>query len=122
MILRLADMGRNVMMRALADRLDSGSIEIVSENGVGLSILRLPDPATDMPDDGVLEFRKMADVDAQASGTATAVRVNDSGGNLILEGDVSGAKGDGFLKLITTAIVAGVPVRISSFKLTMPSG
>ena len=62
-----------------------------------------------------LTFAAIAqDPEANADGVAGYVRISDSDGNAVIDGDVSNAGGTGFLKLNTINIVAGGPVQISS--------
>lgn len=60
------------------------------------------------------------DLEANNTGVASHVRLADSDGNVIIDGDVSGTGGTGVLRLNTTTIAAGGPVLINSFELTLP--
>lgn len=71
--------------------------------------------------DKKLTFSAIAqDTEANATGYAGYVRLADSDGNAVLDGDVSSAGGVGVLKLNTTNITALGPVFISSFELSIP--
>lgn len=71
--------------------------------------------------DKKLTFSAIAqDTAANATGYAGYVRLADSDGNAVLDGDVSSAGGVGVLKLNTTNITALGPVFISSFELSIP--
>ena len=70
--------------------------------------------------DKKLTFSAIAqDTAANATGYAGYVRLADSDGNAVLDGDVSSAGGVGVLKLNTTNITALGPVFISSFELSI---
>ena len=71
--------------------------------------------------DKKLTFSAIAqDTEANATGYAGYVRLADSDGNAVLDGDISSAGGVGVLKLNTTNITALGPVFISSFELSIP--
>jgi len=71
--------------------------------------------------DKKLTFSAIAqDTSANATGYAGYVRLADSDGNAVLDGDISSAGGVGVLKLNTTNITALGPVFISSFELSIP--
>ena len=70
--------------------------------------------------DGVITFAAFTeDPSTDADGTATWVRVCDSTGAGVIDGDVTNNAGTGFVKLNTTAIVAGGPLRVLSAVLTV---
>ena len=70
--------------------------------------------------DKKLTFSAIAqDTAANATGYAGYVRLADSDGNAVLDGDISSAGGVGVLKLNTTNITALGPVFISSFELSI---
>lgn len=60
------------------------------------------------------------DIEANNTGVASHVRLADSDGNVIIDGDVSGTGGTGVLKLNTTIVTALGPVFINSFELSIP--
>lgn len=60
------------------------------------------------------------DLEANNTGVASHVRLADSDGNVIIDGDVSGTGGTGVLKLNTTIVTAPGPVFINSFELSIP--
>lgn len=59
------------------------------------------------------------DLEANNTGYAGYVRLADSDGNVIIDGDVSGTGGTGVLKLNVTLITAMGPVFINSFELSI---
>lgn len=125
---------KNTLAAALIARLDggagpaqfrfyTGTQAATPDTAIGAQVLLATavcsDPsATHL--DGVITFAAIAeDPSADADGTATWVRVCDSDGNGVLDGDVSNLAGSGFVKLNTTSIAAGGPLRILSAELTI---
>ena len=133
---RLTTAARNAMLGGaggLAALLDGGLIEIRSGTqpasannataGTLLATLQLSSPVEASITNGVLTFGTITeDSSADATGTATWARVRggDTNNETVFDCDVgtSGAT----INLNTTSIVAGGPVRITSFTLTQPSG
>ena len=71
--------------------------------------------------DKKLTFSAIAqDLEANNTGVASHVRLADSDGNVVIDGDVSGTGGTGVLKLNTTIVTALGPVFINSFELSIP--
>ena len=71
--------------------------------------------------DKKLTFSAIAqDVEANATGYAGYVRLSDSDGNAVIDGDVTSTGGTGVLKLNVTLITALGPVFINSFELSIP--
>lgn len=60
------------------------------------------------------------DLEANNTGYAGYVRLADSDGNVIIDGDVTAIGGTGVLKLNMTLITAMGPVFINSFELSIP--
>lgn len=60
------------------------------------------------------------DLEANNTGVASYVRLADSDGNVIIDGDVTSTGGTGVLKLNVTLITAMGPVFINSFELSIP--
>ena len=60
------------------------------------------------------------DLEANNTGNAGYVRLADSDGNVIIDGDVTSTGGTGVLKLNVTLITAMGPVFINSFELSIP--
>ena len=60
------------------------------------------------------------DLEANNTGYAGYVRLSDSDGNAVIDGDVSSTGGTGVLKLNVTLITALGPVFINSFELSIP--
>lgn len=60
------------------------------------------------------------DLEANNTGYAGYVRLADSDGNVIIDGDVTSIGGTGVLKLNMTLITAMGPVFINSFELSIP--
>ena len=60
------------------------------------------------------------DLEANNTGYAGYVRLSDSDGNAVIDGDVTAVGGTGVLKLNVTLITALGPVFINSFELSIP--
>lgn len=60
------------------------------------------------------------DLEANNTGYAGYVRLSDSDGNAVIDGDVTSTGGTGVLKLNVTLITALGPVFINSFELSIP--
>lgn len=59
------------------------------------------------------------DSSADATGTATWARIEDSNGVAVMDIDCSATGGSGALQLNTTSIVAGGPILITSFVISV---
>ena len=84
-------------------------------------LMKLSDPAA-MPAVGSeLVLNEITEEDsAFANGTAKAARIVGRDGGEVFTCDVGDASSDATIKLTPAEIVAGAPVRISSFRLAMP--
>ena len=134
---RLATATRNALADALAALVDAGAA------GGTIKIYTATQPAsanTAISDQTLLATLTMAatafgagavlgvltaaaiteDSEADATGTAAWARIADSDGNTIFDCDV-GTVG-ATINLNTVSLVAGGPVSITSFTVTMPSG
>ncbi|MFC7459799.1 hypothetical protein [Hydrogenophaga defluvii] len=70
---------------------------------------------------GVVTFNGITqDAAADASGTVTWARAHDGAGVPHTDYDVTNSAGDGAIKVNTTTIVAGGPIAVTSFTVTMP--
>jgi hypothetical protein len=134
--MRLASATRNELAQRFQVLLDAGAgngtIKIYTgtqpasaDDGIGgatlLGTLTFSKPSAPAASGGVLTFNAIAQDDAaDASGTATWARIADSDGNTVFDCDVgmSGAT----INLNTTTIVAGGPISITSFTITVPAG
>lgn len=136
MIIKLATSVRNAMAQAILDALDAGSGAAVMEfydgampaslgavtTQVLLGTVTFSDPVGTISG-GVLTFGTVTqDSAADASGTATWVRLATSAGTAVIDGDVTNNAGSGFVKLNTTTIASGGPIQVNSGSLTMPGG
>jgi hypothetical protein len=119
-MITLFETASNAMLDALSQLMDGGSIELRSDDRV-LAVLRLSTPAAEPAMDGELEFNEIIEEDAaQSSGTATTARILAADGSEILSCDCGDENSDAVVKLNTTRIYRGGPVRLQSFKLVMP--
>jgi len=108
------------MLDALSALMDGGTIELMSDQRV-LAVLKLSSPAAMAAVDGELEFNPIAEEDAAlAQGTATGARLVGPDGTEVFLCDAGDENSDAVIKLNTTKIYAGGPVRLSSFRLVMP--
>ena len=137
-VMRLADALRNAMADQITALIDAGSgpgtLKIYSgtqpadaddalSGNTLLAELALSDPSAPAASSGVLTLSAIADdASADATGTATWARVEDSDGNNVFDCDVTDTGGTGTLKLNTTSIVSGGSVSVSSFTVTGPAG
>lgn len=86
-----------------------------------LGTLTFTDPSAPGAAAGVLTFSAITgDAAADATGTAAWARIADSDGNAIFDVDVGTAATS--IILNTTSIVAGGPIEITSFTVTIPEG
>ena len=104
-------------------RIYSGTIPATPETaatGTLLAELVLTKPC------GVVANKKLTfsaitqDLEANNTGYAGYVRLSDSDGNAVIDGDVTSTGGTGVLKLNVTLITALGPVFINSFELSIP--
>ena len=120
MTINLSETASNAMLDALSQLMDGGSIELHSDERA-LAVLRLSTPVAKPAMDGELEFNEITEEDAAlANGTATSARIVDQAGELIFACTVGDENSDAVIKLNTTKIYRGGPVRLKSFRLVMP--
>lgn len=134
--LRLATNTRNALADAVDDRINlgaaAGTIKIYTATQPAsantaissqtlLATLTFSDPAFGAAAAGVITASAItSDSSADNTGTATWARIADSDGNTVFDCDV--ATSSSTIILDSVAIVAGAPVSITSFTITMPSG
>jgi hypothetical protein len=119
-MINLSEIASNAMLDALSMLMDGGSIELLSDQRV-LAVLRLSSPATMPATGGELEFNDIAEEDAAlAQGNASSARIIGSNGGEVFSCDVGDENSDAVIKLNTTKIFRGGPVRFKSFRLVMP--
>jgi hypothetical protein len=118
--IELSNTAADAMLDLLGSMMDGGSIELRSEQRV-LAVLKLSNPAALPAVEGELEFNEIAEEDAAlAQGTAIGARIIGADGSEILSCTVGDENSDAVIKLNTTRIYRGGPVRLSSFRLVMP--
>ena len=136
--MRIADALRNILADAFTTRIDLGSgagtvrfytgtQPTDADDAIGaqvlLATLTFSDPSAPAASGGVLTFSAITqDSSADATGTATWARIEDSDGNNVFDCDVSVTGGGGTIELNSVSIIAGGAVRISSFTVTIPAG
>jgi hypothetical protein len=100
--------------------MNGGAIELLTGDGGVLATLQLSDPAAQTATGGELEFNEIAEGNAALTGQATSARVVASDGSEVFSCDVGTVDSDAVIRLGTTSIGVGAPVRLNSFRLSMP--
>ena len=137
-IMRISTALRNAQADAIAALIDAGAgpgtIKIYTA-GSGmpahpavaitdqtlLGTLTFADPCAAPAADGVLTFDSIVqDAGADDNGIAAWARISDSDGNAIF--DVNVGTADASIILNTTNIVAGGPIALTGFTVTIPEG
>lgn len=101
----------------------SGTIPATPETaatGTLLAELVLTKPCGVVADKKLTFSAITQDLEANNTGYAGYVRLSDSDGNAVIDGDVTSTGGTGVLKLNVTLITALGPVFINSFELSIP--
>lgn len=118
MIVDLSDATKNILLDTLSSLMDGGSIELLSDEQRTLAVLKLSDPATRVAAGGEIEFNQIIEEDAAlAQGNAAAARILAADGSEVFNCNVGDDNSDAVIKLNTTRIFRGGPVRLSSFRL-----
>lgn len=90
-----------------------------------LATFELPNPAFAAAvfanNGGYIALNTTPPVKATASGTASFFRLLNGEGKCVCQGTVTDTKGDGDVKVSSTAIIAHIDVTIVSFTLTYPA-
>jgi hypothetical protein len=131
MSIRLHPDTADVACAAVTDLLDGGTLEIRTgaapalasdaDSGVLLAVCTFGTPAFAAPVDGVATANAITpDASANATGTALHFRAKDSGGDVVLQGSITGVGGGGDLQLSSTSIVATIPFSVASLTYTHP--
>jgi hypothetical protein len=120
MTVNLSEAASNTMLNAIAGMMDGGSIELLSGDGKALAVLKLSNPAAKDAAGGEFEFNKIDEGAAVLAGQAKFARVVASDGSEVFSCDVGTVDSDAVIKLATTQITRGAPVRLNSFRLSMP--
>ena len=133
---RIADLSRNQLAQQIQIDLDAGAgpgtikiydgaqpadADTALSGQVLLAQLTFNDPSAPAASAGVLTFSSITeDSAADATGTATWARMEDSNSNTVFDCDV-GMSGTTII-LNTVSIVVDGPVAITSFTVTVPAG
>lgn len=121
MIIALSETASNAMLDQLARMMDGGRIELRSDDERVLAVMELSDPATRDAVDGELVFNTIAEEDAAlAQGICMTAQVLSAAGEVVFACDVGDENSDAVIRLNTTKIFRGGPVRLKSFRLIMP--
>jgi hypothetical protein len=135
--MRLATASRNSLAQQFQALLDAGpaggTIKIYTgpqptgaDEATGdvilLGTLTFEKPSAPAASGGVLTFHGIAQAEAVATGEAAWARMADAAGNTVFDCDVTGPGGGGTMTLNTPAMVAGGPIVITAFTITVPAG
>lgn len=120
MIVNLSEDTSNTMLDSVARLMDGGSIELLSDSGNVLAVLKLSNPVAEGAADSELVFGTIREADAIANGTATSARIVARDGDEVFSCDCGGLQSDAVIKLNPVQITRDAPVRINSFRLAMP--
>ena len=136
--MRWADTQRNAQAQAIANAINAGAGAGTLKFYTGtqptdaddaittqtlLGTLTFSDPCELSIVDGLLTFDSITeDSAADATGTVTWARIEDSDGNTVFDCDVTATGGGGVIEINTTAIVIGGAIRTTSFAITIPAG
>jgi hypothetical protein len=119
-IVNLSTSGSDEALNSIGRLLNNGSIELLTQSGSILCPLPLSNPATRPAAAGELEFASIGEGVATSSGIAKFCRVLTADGSEVLSADVGDETSDAVVKLHPVSISARAPVRLSSFRLSMP--
>lgn|SRR5215475_16149804 len=120
-MIELSPTAADAMLDVLGRMMDGGSIELMADNGRLIAELNLSSPATLAAVDGELEFNPIAIEDAAiAAGNITSARILGVLGDEVFSCDVGDESSEAVIKLHTTKIYRGAPIRLESFRLTIP--
>jgi hypothetical protein len=121
MIITPSEAASNAMLDQISRMLDGGRIELLSDDERVLAVLKLSDPAARDAVDGELVLNNIAEEDAAlAQGICMSARVLSADGDVVFACDVGDENSDAVVRLNTTKIFRGGPVRLNSFRLIMP--
>jgi hypothetical protein len=119
-MINLADLGSAAMLNGLASQMDGGAIEMLDSHQRVLAVLNLGSPAAMPATDGVLELNKIAEKDAAQGGVFAFARILTRSGAEVFICDIGDRDSTATIKLSTTAVAEGSPVRLDSFVLSLP--
>jgi len=119
-VLSVSENAGNAMLDAITRLMDNGHIEILSGADALIATLHLSSPAAQTATDGEIELNPIRPGIAVTGGQAATARVVGAAGAEVFLCDVGDMSSDAVIKLSTTQIRQGEPVRIHSFVLSMP--
>lgn len=121
MILALSDSASNALLDTLGTMMDGGRIELRTSDDQVLAVLNLSNPAAQDASGSQLAFNEIGEeAAARAQGIAEVARILAADGSEVFSCDVGDENSDAVIKLNTTKIFRGGPVRLKSFRLAMP--
>lgn len=137
-ICRLAVATRNALADRLRDLIDGGAgpglirfynapMPATPDTAITtqtlLGTLTFSDPSAPAAAAGTSTYSAITeDAVADNTGTAAWARIVDSAGVVVHDVDVGGPASGAFIELNTTSIVAGGPIEITAWQLTVPMG
>lgn len=134
-IVKIATASANAMLTALLAELDtgagncviefySGSIPATPETAISgqvkLGTATASDPVGSVATKSLTFGTITQDSSADATGTAAFVRIKNPAGTAIIDADCTITAGTGAVKLNTVDIVAGGPIAVTSFVISIP--
>lgn len=119
-IINLSESASNAALDSIGQMMNGGSIELLSGDGSFLVSLRLGNPATQPASDGELSFAEIHEGVAQVTAIAEFGRILAKDGTEILSCDCGNAESDATIRLTPVLITKNAPVKINSFRLSMP--
>ena len=134
-IVRIATPLKNSMLTPVRDAIDAGAgagtIKIYTSpmatlpsdaitTQTLLGTLTFSDPSGATPTGGVFTASAITqDSSADATGTASWARIQDSTGTVVMDVDITATGGGGSMQMNTTSVVIGGPLLISALTVTL---
>jgi hypothetical protein len=118
MMIEVTEQASNTVLDALSVMMNGGSIELLSDDRRRLALLKLSNPATKRASGREVVFNEIGEEDAAlAQGNAATARILAADGSEVFHCDVGDGNSNAVVKLNTTRIFRGGPVRLTSFRL-----
>jgi hypothetical protein len=121
MVFNISESMGNVMLNSLSDMLNGGYLELLTSGGEVVVVLTLPNPVAQEAAGGELKFNPIPEATAEMAGQVQFARALAPSGDEVFACDISDEGGDGVIRLSTTQLGVGSPVKLNSFKLRTPS-
>jgi hypothetical protein len=122
MAITLETAARNAAADAIGALVDGGTLQILTSGDVVLAELTFSGTAFGAAASGTATAAAITqDSSANATGTAAKFFARSTAPATVFSGSVTATSGGGDIELVTTSIVSGQPVQITSFTITMPA-